>query len=385
MKKILFVASVVKTHIMQFHVPYLRMLKDMGWSTAVAAGNDYDDPAECHIPYCDRFYPIDFARNPFHPRNLNAYRALQRVIAEGHYDLIHCHTPVGAALTRLAARRARKAGTRVLYTAHGFHFFRGASPLHWMLYYPAERALAAWTDVLITINREDYAAAQRFPAGRIEYVPGVGIDWTRFAAARQDRGALRAALGLDADDFVLLSVGELIPRKNHALVLQALDVLQRQGQLSRVRYVISGQGASERQLKAQAAALGLMDRVRFTGYRNDVERLYGAADAFVFPSRQEGLPVALMEAMAAGLPCLCSDVRGNRDLIQTEQTGLIVPSAPQAVARAILRLRDDPALCEALGSAAQAAARAYDLPAALDRMRAIYLSASDGNGFGGMA
>lgn len=377
MKKILYVASVVKTHIMQFHVPYLRMMKEMGWTTAVAAGNDYDDPAECHIPYCDRFYPISFARNPFHPRNLKAYLALKKVIREGDFDLIHCHTPVGAALTRLAARKARKRGTRVLYTAHGFHFYRGASPLHWMLYYPVERVLAAWTDVLITINREDYATAQRFPAKRIEYMPGVGMDWARFADVRQDRRALRSSFGFDEDEFILLSVGELIPRKNHALLLQSLNVLRQQGKLSRVRCVICGQGALEQRLKAQAAALGLLDRVLFMGYRNDVERFYGAADAFVFLSRQEGLPVALMEAMAGGLPCLCSDVRGNRDLIQSEQNGLIVSSTPQAVAQTILRLMDSPDLCRKLGDAAQNAAKAYDLSGAIDRMKAIYLSAAD--------
>ncbi len=376
MNSILFVATVVKTHIMQFHLPCLRLLKDMGWTTAVAARNDYDDPVDCRIPHCDRFYPIPFARSPLHLRNLRAYFALRKLLNEESFDLIHCHTPVGAALTRLAARDARKKGTKVIYTAHGFHFYHGAPLINWLLYYPMERILAARTDVLITINREDYALAQRLPAKRVEYVPGVGIDYPRFAKAREARSRLRAELGLREDEFALLTMGELIPRKNHELVLRTLAELKEQGRLRRLRYVICGQGKAARKLRARAAALGLEEVVLFLGYRQDTERIYGAADAFVLMSRQEGLPVALMEAMASGLPCLCSNIRGNRDLIRSEETGLLVPFDDKALGEAILRLEGSAALQRRLGDAAALAARAYDLPAILAHMKAIYLSAA---------
>lgn len=175
MKKVLFVATVVKTHIMEFHIPYLKMFKEMGWETAVAAKNDYEVPEDCVIPYCDTYYNIQFERNPMALGNIKAYKCLKKVIDEGEYDIIHCHTPVGAMMTRLAAKQARKKGTKVLYTAHGFHFFKGASAVNWLVYYPVEKWLSRYTDVLITINKEDYARAQTFKAGKVCYVPGVGI------------------------------------------------------------------------------------------------------------------------------------------------------------------------------------------------------------------
>ena len=150
-KKVLFVATVVKTHIMQFHIPYLKMLQQMGWETAVAARNDYEDPQDCHIPYCDAYYDIPFERTPWKPGNLKAFAMLKKVIDQGEYDLIHCHTPVGALLTRLAAVEARRRGTTVMYTAHGFHFFKGAPLRNWLLFYPAEWLLAPLTDILLTI------------------------------------------------------------------------------------------------------------------------------------------------------------------------------------------------------------------------------------------
>ena len=177
MPKILFVATVVKTHIAQFHLPYLKMLKDMGWDTAVAAKNDYENPEDCRIPNCDRFYPIDFARNPLDFGNLTAYRELKQVIDQGDFDVIHCHTPVAAILARLAARGARKKGCKVLYTAHGFHFYKGAPLLNWLAYFPPEWLGAFFTYVVIKIKQEDYRFAQKhLHAKSIRYVRGVGVD-----------------------------------------------------------------------------------------------------------------------------------------------------------------------------------------------------------------
>ena len=183
MPKVLYVATVVKTHIMEFHVPYLKMLKDMGWETAVAARNDYEDPSDCVIPYCDEYFDVPFERNPLKPGNIRAYHQLKDIVEEGNYDIVHVHTPVGAMLGRLAARAWRREGkTTIVYTAHGFHFFKGAPPLNWLVYFPVEWACSWLTDVLITINKEDYERAKRLlHAKEIIYVPGVGIDVERFA------------------------------------------------------------------------------------------------------------------------------------------------------------------------------------------------------------
>lgn len=371
--KVLFTATVVKTHIMQFHIPYLKMFQEMGWETAVAARNDYENPADCVIPYCDVYYDIKFERNPLNPKNLEAYQELKRILDEGEYDLVHCHTPVGGMLTRLAAGSARKKGSKIFYTAHGFHFYQGAPLLNWLVYYPLERWMAQKTDVLITINQEDYQRAKHFPAKQVVYIPGVGVDLQRFAPDRAARLAKRKELGLGEEEFALLSVGELIPRKNHALVLEALARLRREGKLEKIRYLICGRGKIEAELRQKAEALGVADRVAFLGYRKDVPQLCNACDLFVFMSLQEGLPVALMEAMACGLPVVCSRIRGNTDLVESGVNGEILDSTPEALAESIQRLRLDPVRRERYAASAGRTVQAYDLQNVQEQMKKVYL------------
>ena len=366
MKKVLFTATVVKTHIMEFHIPYLRMFQQAGWATAVAARNDFDDPGDCVIPFCDRYYDIPFERSPLKRSNLRAYRELKRVIDQGEFDLIHCHTPVGALLTRLAAGKARQKGTKVIYTAHGFHFFKGAPALNWLVYFPAEWLCGFLTDVLITINWEDYDFAQKhIHAGKVCYVPGVGVDMDRFGGSRE---TAREKLGIGNEEFVLLSVGEMTENKNHRLALQALALLPEKP----IRYVLVGRGERMEELQAQARELGITDRVIFTGYRNDVSELYPAADAFFFPSFREGLSVALMEAMASGLPAIVGKIRGNTDLIDDGVEGLYMPLTPEGAAEAIRKLYDDPALGARLGEAAREKVRRFSAPEVQRKMREIY-------------
>lgn len=375
MKKVLFVATVVKTHIMEFHIPYLKLFKEMGWETAVAARNDYENADDCVIPYCDTYYNIPFERSPLKPGNFKAYKALKRVIDEGHYDIIHCHTPVGAMLTRLAAKSARRHGTKVIYTAHGFHFYAGAPVLNWLVYYPVEKWLARYTDVLITINQEDYARAQSFKAKNVCYVPGVGVDLNKFNVGCVDRTAKREEIGMAQDEFALLSVGELIPRKNHEVVLRALAVLKQAEELDGIRYIICGRGALEAELKSLAAELGLTEHVSFLGYRKDIPAICNSCDLFVFMSHQEGLPVALMEAMACGLPVVCSAIRGNTDLIEDGATGLLADNTPQSVASAIQMMREHPELREQAAAAARKTVKEFDLGVVKARMKMIYEAA----------
>ena len=372
MKKVLYVATVVKTHIMEFHIPYLKMFKDMGWETAVAARNDYDNPKDCVIPYCDTYYNVPFERNPLKLSNLKAYKSLKRIIDEGEYDIIHCHTPVGAMLTRLAAKQARKHGTKVFYTAHGFHFYKGAPAINWLLYYPVEKWLSRYTDVLITINKEDYERAKTFHAARACYVPGVGIDLKKFNVGYVDKGEKRGEIGVLADDFVLLSVGELIPRKNHEVVIRAMSVLKQENKLEHLEYVICGRGSYESELKNLAEKLGVIDHVHFLGYRIDIAEICNCSDLFVFMSKQEGLPVALMEAMACGLPVICSDIRGNTDLIKNNVTGLIVNYTPENVAKAIDIMRKDKDLYNRLASAALRKIKQFDLKSVKDEMKNLH-------------
>lgn len=261
-------------------------------------------------------HQIDIIRSPYSPANLFAYQQLKALMDQYDFACVHCHTPTGGVLARLAARKKRKEGTKVFYTAHGFHFYRGAPPKNWLLYYPVEWVCAHWTDVLITINKEDYERAKKhMHAGRVEYVPGVGVDIKKFSPtlfSSEEIAGLRAELGLDAEDKMLLSVGELIPRKNHEAVIRAIAKLNH----PHVRYCICGSGELKEYLENLIAELKLSDQIELLGYRSDISKLCACADLFVFPSLQEGLPVALMEAVASKTPAICSNIRGNNEFIQ---------------------------------------------------------------------
>lgn len=374
-KKVLFVATVVKTHIMQFHLPYLKMFQEMGWETAVAARNDYEDPADCQIPHCDRYFDIPFERLPWKKGNLRAYRMLKAIIDQEHYDLIHCHTPVGAMIARLAARAARRKGTKVIYTAHGFHFFQGAPVANWLLFYPVEWALSFCTDVLITINQEDYTRAKgHLHAKRVEYVPGVGIDTARFRENPVDRWEKRRELGCADGDFLILTVAEMTANKNHITILKALALLKNEPMFANLHYWICGRGETWQSLENSARELGIASHVHFLGYRNDAPELYPCCDLFAFMPYREGLPVALMEAMASGAPIVCTRIRGNRDLITDGVSGVFVENSPQALAEAIRALYADPQRREALGRGAREAVQAFDAEAVYRQMKEIYLS-----------
>ena len=267
-----------------------------------------------------KVHNIPFSRSPFSKSNIKAYKILKHLVETEHYDIVHTHTPNASMIARLACRKVRKQGTRVFYTAHGFHFFKGAPLKNWLMYYPVEKICAHFTDVLITINKEDYALAQKkMHAKKVCYVPGVGIDLSKIQNIKCDRNEVRKSMGVPEDCILLLSVGELSVRKNHQVVIQALARLN----MSNVHYAIAGRGDLESYLKNLAVSLGVESKVHFLGYRNDVVSLYKAADISILPSLQEGLPVALMEAMAIGLPVVCSKIRGNIDLIENGKGGIL--------------------------------------------------------------
>lgn len=334
-KKVLFTATVVKTHINVFHLPYLKWFKEQCFEVHVAAKNDFINKL-CIIPNCDKFYDINFARFPFSRANIKAYNQLKKIIKENNYDIIHCHTPVAGVLTRLAARSSKN--TTVIYTAHGFHFFLGAPLLNWLIYYPVERFCARFTDKLITINKEDYERAQKFSLrrnGKVYYVPGVGIDIEKIKNTNVDIQQKKKEFGIPKNIPVLLSVGELNKNKNHIVVLNALRKLQDK----RFIYLICGRGVSKECLELKIKELGLENKVKLLGYRNDVKEILKIADLFIFPSKREGLPVSLIEAMAADLPAIASNVRGNKDLVNKEN--LFEPDDADALVRLIEKQLDN--------------------------------------------
>lgn len=338
--------ATVQSHIAQFHEPAIRLLHEHGFEVHVAARDNLAQKNGLSLTSPDRIFDVPFERNPLAPRNLQAFKQLRAIVHEGDYDIIHCNTPVAGILTRLVAAPFRRKGTRVVYTAHGFHFFKGASPLNWALYYPLERLFARLTDVLVTINKEDFARAARFPAGAVRYVPGVGVDLQHFGSTPEPTADLRRELGRADDDFVVLSVGELNDNKNHATVLRAMA----QPAAPRLQYLICGNGPRREQLEDLARELGIDDRVHFLGYRRDIPLILAMSDVFCLPSFREGLPLSLMEAMAASRPVVCSRIRGSLDLVDPGEGGVIVEAADAAgYANAFNRLAADRELRQSMG------------------------------------
>lgn len=368
MKKVLYTSTVVKTHIMQFHTAIFRLLKENGYEVSVAARNDYEFPCECSIPCIDHYYDVPFSRKPVRFSNIRAYRLLKEIIADGEYDIIHCHTPVAGVLTRLAAKAVRKQSPRIIYTAHGFHFFKGAPFYYWLVFYPAEKLCAHFTDTLITINKEDYKFALRhLKPGKVELVNGVGVDIQRFAECRADRSSVRKEIGIPEDAYVMITVGELIRRKNHWIIIKVLSHLPKE-----IHYVIAGAGQMEKKLKKMAVDYGVSDRVHFLNYRSDTPELYKSSDLFVLPSRQEGLPVALMEAMASGLPSVASRIRGCCDLIDETSGILCDPEKPEEWKAAILRLYQEKNLAGKLAERSRERIQKCDIHIIEKRMKEIY-------------
>lgn len=268
-------------------------------------------------------HQIDFSRSPFSLSTIKAYRQLSTLMSEVSFDFVHCHTPVAGILARLAAKA--NAIPKIAYTAHGFHFYKGAPALNWMLYYPAERLMSRLTDILITINREDFIAANDFrlkPGGRVYCLPGAGVKLDKFTSVSVNKKAARQQLGLSDDDFVLISVGELNKNKNHETVIKALAGIDHK----KIKYLICGSGELESHLRQLIKNLRLENVVQLLGYRKDIPELLTISDIFIFPSLREGLPMSLMEAMAAGMPVIVSSIRGNVDLISDGENGYLFNS-----------------------------------------------------------
>lgn len=306
-KKVLFVAT-VDSHIELFHLPFLKYFKDNDFEVHVATNSNKP------IKYCDKKIQLPIARSPFKPSNLRAIKQLRKIIDREHYNIIHCHTPMGSVVARLAAKNARKSGTRVIYTAHGFHFYKGAPLLNWLLFYPVEKYLAKYTDTLITINQEDYTRAKKKFGKRchdIQYVPGVGVDPKKFEKrlTTKEKNALRSSLGLKADDVVLICIGRLDKNKNQGFLIKTLSQLGKNYHL-----LLVGPDELNGKYQKLAKKLDLENRVHFLGFRSDIPELLQISNLAVSASKREGLPVNLIESAFASLPIVATDCRGNRDI-----------------------------------------------------------------------
>ena len=379
-KKVIFIATVAKKHICQFHIPYLKWFKEHGYETHVCAGNDFDADDDMSIPYCDRFHDICFSRSPFSFDNIRAYRQLKKLLDENDYELIHCHTPIASAIARLAAIKVRRNGTKVLYTSHGFHFFKGA-PRSSLIYYLAEKFLVPFTDGIVTVNAEDHEAAKKLCRNKkcdVYYVNGMGVDTEKIRHTVVDKYELKKSLGIQPEAFTLLSVSEQNANKNLGTALRAFAKVNDPV----MYYLICGIGDMLDSYKALAKELGIADRVIFAGYRYDIYKIVHIADLFLFPSLREGFGFAPIEAMSAGVPIIASDIRGVREYaVNGENAVLLQPDDVDGFAEAIKKLEADNELREKMGRKALASVDAFDLKRSLRSMEKIYghyISIKDG-------
>ena len=335
---------------------------DLACHKTGAAVLDYYKDLGCKI------FPLSCSRSPLSKGNITAVKEIKALVHDGGYDIVHCHTPIAAACTRLACKKFRKQGLRVFYTAHGFHFYKGAPKKNWMIFYPIEKLCARYTDALITINHEDYERSCRKFKTKSIYVPGVGVDTERFKTATCERIEKRRELGIPEDAFLLVSIGELNQNKNHRTVIDAMAKLENQN----IYYIIAGIGAEQEALLAKAKELGLEDRVKLLGYRNDIAELCHAADTFVFPSLREGLPVSMIEAMSCSLPCIASLIRGCEDLIDEQGGFLVSPQDAATFAEKISTLESSKSMRNAFGQHNREKTNAFNVDAINKKMYEIY-------------
>ncbi len=339
--------------IYNFLIPHIKNMIGNGNEVICASSRtgDYFDILQSEYGF--RMHRIDFERSPYKLSNLKAYKDLKKLIRTERIDYVFCHEPVGGALGRLAGHACR---CNVIYMAHGFHFYKGA-PKYCAIYYFVEKWLSRYTDTLITINAEDYEASRKFHAKKSVLVNGIGVNTKKFEYS-PDPKYLRTELDLGAEETILLSVGELIVRKNHATVIKAIKALNDK----RIHYVIAGDGELANNLKNLVSEIGLEKQVHFLGYRRDINKLCNAADVFIMPSFQEGLSVALMEAMACGLPIIASRIRGNTDLIIEGQGGYLVDANDiNGYATKINELIRNTDICKKMGKYNMERVKKYDI------------------------
>lgn len=384
MDKVLILASIAPM-IEGFNIPNIDLLQKEGYEVHVLA-NFKDENVEAnernnHFRNQLEFrgvlvFDIPINRNPFKMINYAAYKEIKQIIDHEDYAFIHCHSPIGGVLTRLAAREARKKNTKVVYTAHGFHFFKGAPMKNWLIYYPIEKWLSRYTDCLITINEEDYQATQNkhFKAEKIEKINGVGINENKFKPIGTElKNQRRSLMGYKKDDFLLIYVGELNKGKNQQLAIGMMKKVVQT--IPQAKLLLVGDGMLRESYIQQIKDSHLEGNVFSLGFRNDVDQLMSISDIAISASKREGLPVNLLEAMGTGLPIIATDCRGNRDLVHPGENGYLVGiEEEERLASYVETLYHSSSLRESFGLKSLENLEKYSVQSIMSHMTQIYQS-----------
>ena len=371
MKKVLLVAT-VQSHIAQFHKPLADVLHAYGYEVHVAARNNLAEKNGMRLDFAEKIYDVPFSRSPKSTDNIRAYRTMKKILTQEHYDIVHCNTPMGGTVTRLAARKFRKKGIKVFYTAHGFHFYKGAPRKNWLMFYPIEKLFSRITDKLITINLEDYKLASEKFHCPVAHIHGVGVDETRYhPVSLTEKEELRVTLGFGAKQKIILCIGELLPNKNQSMAIKMMEIVRREYPDSIL--LLAGNGPKKTDLENLIVELDLQDHVRMLDYCTCLEKYQQAADIVVSCSKREGLGLNLLEAMLSGNPVVATDNRGHRELIHPGETGYLVDvDDTVSMAEAIMQLLSDESHCYKIGECASVFAKHYNASYVKKELEEIY-------------
>lgn len=369
--KVLLTAT-VQSHICQFHKPLVNVLHRNGYEVHVAARDNLTEKNGLKLDFVDKVHDVPFSRSPISTNNFKAYQKLKEIIDSEQYDYIHCNTPVGGVVTRLAAIEARKKGSIVIYTAHGFHFYKGAPAKYWMVFYPIEKFLAYITDKLITINSEDYSFATRELRTRIYYIHGVGVDTTRYrsldAIAKIEK---KKEMGFQANQKIILNIGELLPNKNQKMAIHAMRKVI--DTYPEAVLLIAGNGPEKERLEKEIFDSGLSGHVILLGYCTNLEEYQNIADLLVACSIREGLPLNVIEAMLSENPVVATRNRGHNDLIDDGNNGYLVEQNDEdMMADRIVEILNNDCLREKMGISARKVAERFSFDVVEKELEKIY-------------
>lgn len=323
MKKKVLLTATVQSHICQFHKVLVELLHEYGCEVHVAARDNLAEKNGLKLDFVEKVYDIPFSRSPKSLDNIKAYKQLKSILDKENYDIIHCNTPMGGIVTRLAAQKARKKGTQVFYTAHGFHFYKGAPKKNWLVFYPIEKVFSKLTDKLITITQEDYNLAKERFFCDVYRIHGVGVDENRyFPADAQIKSEIRKELGYTDDQKLILCIGELLPNKNQAMAIHMMAELVKE--IPEAKLLLAGNGPEKENLEKLIAELELEDKVELLGYCTYLEKYQKAVDLGISCSKREGLPLNVVESMLSGNPVVATKNRGHRELIKDGENSFLV-------------------------------------------------------------
>lgn len=369
--KVLLTAT-VQSHICQFHKPLVEVLHQHSCEVHVAARNNLGEKNGLKLDFVEKVYDVPFARSPKSMDNIRAYKELKQIVEIEEYDIIHCNTPMGGIVTRLASRRARKSGTKVYYTAHGFHFYKGASKKNWLVFYPIEKWFSKITDKLITINREDYKLAREKFYSETYYIHGVGVDEQRYYSVKPEQKlALRQEMGFTAEQKIILCVGELLPNKNQTMAISMIQKVSKK--YPNVLLLLAGNGPEKENLEQAIVAAGMQDNVKMLGYCTCLEKYQQVSDLSVSCSKREGLPLNIVETMLSSNPVVATKNRGHCELIQDGETGYLVDvDDVDAMARCVEKLLSNEGKKIEMGMKARQFAEQYGFNAVKRELEDIY-------------